>query len=224
MNSFPISIVDGFFSNPDAIRQYALSLDYKPDPDNRWPGMRSGLIHVINPGLFISLTSKFFSIYYDLNRDDIQWSVRSFFQLVDSGNMSGWIHTDSSPSLGNTASIVGGIIYLSPEAPLGSGTSIYRLKKEYQTASYENEPFKRQHYKGEMCPEQASKHRVDHNSQFEETVRVGNVYNRLISFDATQFHGAQDFFGDNKDSRLTLVFFIDKITTARTPVRRMSEV
>ena len=68
---------------------------------------------------------------------------------------------------------------------------------------------------------EAKKNKEDHNWQYEETIRVSNVYNRLISFDSQLIHGAQDFFGEGEESRLTLVFFVQKLLVNNTPIGRV---
>ena len=42
---FPILCQDDFFDNPDEIREYALSLDYKSDENGHWPGVRTRPLH-----------------------------------------------------------------------------------------------------------------------------------------------------------------------------------
>lgn len=40
---------------------------------------------------------------------------------------------------------------------------------------------------------------------------MGNVYNRLIAYDANSYHSATDFFGEENNSRLCMLFFLEKI-------------
>ena len=40
--------MDNFFSNPDLIRKYALSLEYHRSKDGSWPGERSNTLNIIN--------------------------------------------------------------------------------------------------------------------------------------------------------------------------------
>jgi hypothetical protein len=45
-------------------------------------------------------------------------------------------------------------------------------------------------------------------TKWELVDRVGNVFNRLILFDAHNYHMSQDYFGDSKENgRLFQVFF-----------------
>ena len=51
--------------------------------------------------------------------------------------------------------------------------------------------------------------RARYNSNFEKTLDVKNVYNRLLIYDTSEFHKESGFFGSCKeDSRLTIVFFM----------------
>ena len=68
MKTFPVTVIDDFFKNPDYIRDLALSVDY-PTQSGRWPGRRSELISSIDPVLFHYIGNKIFSIlYYNLKK------------------------------------------------------------------------------------------------------------------------------------------------------------
>lgn len=49
--------------------------------------------------------------------------------------------------------------------------------------------------------------KIDEN-YFPDVV-MGNMYNRLILYPANRFHSACDFFGDKKNNRLCLLFFLN---------------
>jgi len=47
-------------------------------------------------------------------------------------------------------------------------------------------------------------------TQFDEVDTVGNVYNRLVLFNARMIHAASEYFGTTKeDGRLFQLFFFD---------------
>ena len=75
---------------------------------------------------------------------------------------------------------------------------------------------------GEINNVDIEKYRLENNSQFEETIKVGNVYNRLIAFDSQLFHAAQSLFGNEEEDneRLTLVLFTNSLIAGRSPVFR----
>ena len=60
---------------------------------------------------------------------------------------------------------------------------------------------------------------IKHNSQFEETIRFGNVYNRMILYDASMWHSANSYH--TKQPRLLQVFFANlNCDTMGSPIER----
>lgn len=223
MHSFPLTVVDNFFDDPDEVRRFALAQEFEKDPRGVWPGHRTKPLHLLHPIFFEQTFNKLFSLFYSRSQTEVQWEMNASFQKVDNGYGAGWVHVDSGyTSLTDDVQVVmSGIVYLTPDAPLNSGTSIYRLKRGLLAASSTLNELKEQHYNGIFTKEDTDRYREVHNDQYEETIRVGSVYNRLITFEANQPHAAQCFFGDGDDSRLTLVFFARKVLANRTPIQRM---
>ena len=124
-----------------------------------------------------------------------------YFQKVEEDYYGGWIHNDY-PSIHTS------IIYLTPNMSLNSGTSMYQLKSLTQTDS---DDIKNKLYLGKITKEEAEKHRIKHNNQYEQTVHYSNIYNRCISFDGNIHHGANTF--ENKKERLTLIIFWDELSS-----------
>ncbi len=112
------------------------------------------------------------------------------FQYTTSRDRS-WVHTDS---WNNWA----GIVFLTPDAPLSSGTAFYRFKDGascYADTVYLNN-------KDEVC------RCTQDLTKWELIDKVGNVFNRLILFNANRYHMSMDYFGDTKENgRLFQVFF-----------------
>lgn len=217
MHLIPVTILDNFLDDPDKIRKWALQQEYFPDPDGHWPGLRTKHIHEINKPFFDVVCRKYFSQFFDLYTEDkeISWAVSMHFQIVDASYDSGWIHSDERVSQ------ITGIIYLSPNSSLNGGTSIYQEKPNLIQHKHQNTEYKEKSYLKRMSIEEAKKYKEEHNAQYEETIRVSNVYNRLVSFDSHLHHAAQDFFGEGEDSRLTLVFFVNKLFANNTPISRV---
>jgi hypothetical protein len=219
MHLIPVTVLDNFFDDPDKVRRWALQQEYFPDPDGRWPGLRTKQIFELDESFFQSTCKKFFSQFFDLRLDqEIQWQVSMSFQIVHDGYDSGWIHSDEE------AAQITGIVYLSPNSNLNGGTSIYREKTNLIQNVHRNGKYKEDSYKNNMTIEDAKKYKEEHNAQYEETIRVSNVYNRLVSFDSHLHHAAQDFFGKGEDSRLTLVFFVNRLFVNNTPVSRVRRI
>ena len=211
----PVTVLDNFLDDPDKIRNWALSLEYFPDPDGRWPGLRSKQLSELNKPFFDLICGKYFSQFFDLRTEQVQWVVSMQFQIVGEKYHSGWVHSDEG-----TAQVTG-IVYLTPNSNLNGGTSIYQEKKNIIANAHYHTEVKENLYLNKISNEEAIKYRDEHNSQYEETIRVSNIYNRLISFDSHLHHAAQDFFGKDTESRLTLVFFVNELLVNNSPINRV---
>ena len=206
MNLYPVAVISNFYENPDAIRQFALAQKYKfrheeAGVDYVYPGCRTEDLHAIDASLQAMVLKKLVSVFHIPEHDLMRWSISSSFQSVSEIYKEGVIHTDSN-------TIFAGVLYLTPDAPLNSGTSLYRKntsfnQERYQKALDQNdERFK----SGKIVMN------TDYHSMFDEVVRVNNVYNTLILYEGDIFHAANQFFGRTlEDSRLAQVFFVNKI-------------
>jgi len=218
MQTIPVTIFDNFFDDPNKVRTWALQQEYLPDPGGRWPGLRTKSIYELNESFFHVTCRKFFSQFYNLREEEIQWKVSMNFQIVGKGYDSGWIHSDEEDSQ------ITGIIYLTPNSNLNGGTSIHREKSNLLQHTKRNTEHKENSHLNKISFEEAKKYKEEHNAQYEETIRVSNIYNRLIAFDSHLHHAAQDFFGEGQDSRLTLVFFVNKLFVNNSPVGRVRRI
>ncbi len=222
MNLYPVTIVDNFYDNPDAIRKFALAQKYKfrheeTDIDYVYPGCRTKDLHELDRDLQAKVLKKLISVFHIPEHDQMRWAISSSFQSVGAAYGQGVIHTDSN-------TIFAGVLYLSPNAPLDAGTSLYRKNKSFDQAKYKkayelnDERFKA----GELVMD------ITYHSMFDEVIRVNNVYNTLILFEGDIFHAANNFFGTTlKDSRLAQVFFINKIDANKAnsfPLNRTKEI
>ena len=86
------------------------------------------------------------------------------------------------------------LIYLNPNAPCSTGTYFLRHKQLKHQYGYDN-VFEGGHY--DFTP-------------FEIVDQIGNIYNRLVIFNAKLIHSASQYFGKGlEDSRLFQIFFFD---------------
>ena len=191
---FPTTIVDGFFDNPNAIREFALKQKYFTDASGRWPGERTELLSDISPNIFHNICLKILSLF--LTSDQLlSYNVEATFQLINKDFLAGWVHKDPS--------IATAIVYLTPESE--SGTSLY-FKQDIEYVDSSSVKEKIEGYKNNSDNISA---RLQHNQHYKETLNIKGIFNRLIFFDSNIYHSAHDFFGKSeKDSRLTLVCFI----------------
>jgi len=210
MRYIPTLCVDDFYTDPDAVRKFALSQNFIHS-NGAWPGMRTANISEFDPKFFKEFCNKIFSIFGSPN-DIKKYVIATVFQLIDkfdndpnSPKNKGWIHYDDN-------CIFAGIIYLTPGADLNSGTSIFKLvdpAKLFRSSS------KYDFYKNGI-DSNYNELIQQHNSAFVETIRFNNVYNRLICFDSTQAHGVNSF-DTLTETRLTQVFFIYELDSDIEP-------
>ncbi len=86
------------------------------------------------------------------------------------------------------------MVFLTPNAPPSTGTSFYR-HKEMKNRSFRQNTFTSGHYDF---------------TNFDLVDSIGNVYNRLVIFDAQLIHAASEYFGQNQyNGRLFQIFFFD---------------
>lgn len=213
MNLYPVTVVENFYENPDAIRKFALAQEYKylqeqTDYNYVYPGCRTKGLHILDNVLYENICKKLVSVFHNTEHDYMRWAITTNFQSVSARYGSGVIHSDHN-------TIFAAVLFLSPNAPLNAGTSLYKKNKtfddnKYQRALEENDEKFRT---GEIIMN------TDYHSMFDEIVRVNNVYNTLIIYEGDIFHAANQFFGKTlQDSRLTQVFFVNKIDAQKQSV------
>lgn len=180
---------DNFYDNPMDVREFALKQEFKVR--GNYPGQRT------EPFLTNSIKKKFRDILYPFTGEITWWGgeYTGSFQYTVATDRS-WIHADSTTDWA-------GIIYLTPDAPLSSGTGIFRHKKTgWQHYDYkrQDEPgYKESAPPGSDCQDYTKWDMVD---------RIGNVFNRLVMYRADNYHVSLDYFGkDMHDGRLFQVFF-----------------
>ena len=209
--------VDNFYENPDKIREFALNLNYYSSENGQWPGKRTKLLHEIDEKFFQNFCTKIFSMYYDFNFMQLECKVSTCFQLIEpyENDMSslknkGFIHLDND-------STFAGIIYLTPNINSNCGTSLYKLvKPELLPKLLDSKKDIKSLYYKDHIDDNFDENFLLHQSAFEETVTFKNLYNRMLSFDSTVWHGANNFY-TKKEPRLTQVFFVKSIKSEFVP-------
>ena len=218
---FPITCCDGFYEDPDVVREYALSLDYENKP-GVYPGFRSDMLSELNEEFCFKAVNKMLSMFddFDPEGNDNQFVFTTWFQKIwpysenkDDTVNNGWIHLD-----GNT--IVAAVVYLDPNPTVDSGTSMFKPKKDFVNfgdAEVEDVKETRIQINSSYKPsnkeliEKYEKYLVTNNSHFEKTLEVKNQYNRLIAYDGQQYHAQSSYWSEHEEFRLTQVFFLNEM-------------
>lgn len=175
-----IIVIDNFLPDPDKIREFALKQNFSglgthPGVRARWKNetynqfLDEQLTHVFGANLIHKMASKHFQVVTGIEGPD-----------------DNWIHHDLSHWAG--------VLYLTPDAPIEYGTSLYRHKNT--KIMYGRDTTNENH----LNPD-----------EWEEMARIGNIYNRLILYNGEIYHRSTTTgFGDTlANSRLTQVFFFE---------------
>ena len=234
----PTVCIDNFLQHPDMLREYALSLDYYTSedhkknndatiPDGNWPGKRTKPLHKLNEPLFLSLCNKFLSVFYDMDHHTSKWNISMNFQLSSPNQYGdineGWVHQDDK-------TLYAGVLYLTPNAPLNTGTSLFKKRDDcldFSSDEHARLPNSKVDLYANFDPnkiEEYKKMLKINNSNFVETVNFSNIYNRLIAYSGSTYHGVKNYYGnDMTNERLTLVFFINSFDSNWNPIEAMQK-
>jgi glycosyltransferase involved in cell wall biosynthesis len=192
INSFSVNIqtkprlwiVDDFYADPHAVREFALQQEFKPNL-NYYKGSRSNQQYIV-PGTkeaFEKIIGKKITNWTETH------GMCGRFQYCTAEDALVY-HCD-----GQT---LAGMIYLTPDAPYSCGTSLYAHKDT--KLRNENDFGNTNVFEGGYYDK----------SKFELVDTAGNVFNRLVLFDAKCIHSANEYFGTNlTNSRLFHLFFFD---------------
>lgn len=187
-------IVDDFYNNVDEVRKFALTQKF--DVTGNYPGQRTGCL--IND----STRENIQKIVHPHGGKIIDWlesdEYTGSFQITTAKERS-WVHSDNENSnksyVHNASNYWGGVLYLTPDAPLEGGTSFYRSRVNKSIYNHDHDFLASDVYSQDM-------------TKWDIATEVKNIYNRLILFRGDQWHSSSTYFGhDNQTGRLTQVFF-----------------
>jgi len=203
MRLFPTLVVDDFLEDPDYVLCLATNAEYNNPGHTNYPGVTSKKkIHELDQELFDIIIQKIFGYYWDL-RNPVNYNVEMEFQKIEK-NGQGIIHLDTT-----YGALAAGVIYLNQDIERDTGTSFYKLlDPDYKIKEEFLDPVARYHA-GEIL----HGHELDsicekHYNKFEETMRVQNQYNRLVTYDSNVWHTATSY---GNQTRYTLRFFINEL-------------
>lgn len=186
-------VIDNFYTNPLETRNYMLTQEFSVR--GNYPGQRT--ISYATDGLRELLQNYVMPfggkiVDFPIPQSSVEASTmyNGAFQYTTAYDRS-WVHIDGH---NNWA----GVVYMTPNAPVTSGTAFYRFH-DGTANKHEMEWL-------------GNKKETDHWSQdmtkWEKVDTVGNVFNRLVLFNSHRFHMSMDYFGDSKETgRLFQVFF-----------------
>ena len=192
-----VIIVDDFYTNPDEIRNYALSINYSEPENHGAVGYRCENGKKIFDGTkdyFEKILNTRIQSHSSVGGWD--YGTNGCFQWCPLGTPLVY-HADSQE--------YAGIIYLTPDAPPECGTSFLRHNKYKITNG--NEIFKKHDWDNSDVK---YKDPFINKLNWELVDKIGNVYNRLVIFKSHSVHAVSEYFGEDiHNSRLFQLFFFD---------------
>ena len=213
--AYPLIIKDNFFSDPDSIVKISRECIYS-DYTSRYPGPRTNCLSGVNKKLFLFIGNRIFTLIHDKppDRYNMSMSFQKIKPFVEGDKWDkknrGWVHKDYC--------LFGGVIYLDKNPDKDAGTGIYKLKDGYHFQNEESLSYKVLLYSGKLVDDGQYYQAYDKIAdQYEETLRVPNVYNRLVLIPGDQMHGMTTI-GDKE--RNTIVFFCNEAMGVYPPEYR----
>jgi len=176
-------VADNFYENPDSVRNFALSLDFKAH-EQYHKGKRTDTCY-----RFPGLKERFEQLIGSKITGWDKYGTNGCFQYCIGGEQIVYHHDSQEYA---------GVLFLTPDAPPQTGTTFYRSKhtKEMKVADKDHGTV---FQNGFLDP-----------TAFDVVDVVGNVYNRVVLFDAKFIHAASCYFGTElKNGRLFQLFFFD---------------
>lgn len=179
-------VYDNFYSNPNDVREYALNLPFTIT--GNFPGARTESLEGQN---FHNAKVMFETL---LNKKITWWPAQynTAFQYTTEDSKT-WIHYDDTDWAA--------VLYLTPDAPLDSGTGIYMHNERKIFALDRKDP----------NTDLNGSQDVNEITKWTPIIQVANIFNRLIIYRGNYYHrSVRPGFGKNQyDGRLFQTFFFN---------------
>lgn len=196
-------IVDDFYPDPIQARNFGLTLNFKS-------GMRikeDGTKHFMYPGTRAANPWPSNQLFLRQRWEEIigekivtfrsNWDNTAYHIAYEES--PNWIHLDFVKGLDNSLTHWAAVIYLTPNPPPRTGTTLYRHKKQGFGNGRSSELFY-----GRL-----EESNLPDKDDWIPHITIENVFNRCIIYDSTRFHAPTlSWFGDCKENgRLTQLGF-----------------
>jgi hypothetical protein len=186
-------VFNNFYENPDEVREFALKADYNSCHLPRFHTKSYATVNLLNKieNLLYPFAGKIHDFYIP-NINSSGDTYNGSFQYGTS-HKKPWIHVDATHKT-STVSCWAGVIYLTPNPPVNTGTNLYKHK------NFNDD-------KGKYDDSIIMEDRLD-KEKWELYTKVENIYNRAIFYKVNQYHSADNYFGKElNNSRLFQIFF-----------------
>lgn len=200
-----VYIVDNFYENPYAIRDYALR------NKNNFK-LHSALYNTqyYNPFLYANNSKEIINFFERISGEEICDKIWNVDLIKESNGFIQYITEKSNPVVHKDLHW-GVVVYLTPNADISTGTSLYTHKETGIKHVMECLDTKTNKPK-DICKlvkrdlwKEGEKNRIDY---WKIRHRIDNIFNRAIIFDGRNFHASNGGFGTNiENGRLFQTFF-----------------
>jgi hypothetical protein len=175
-------IVDDFYKDPYKVREMALQTNLQPNIQY-YKGLRSSEVYRTEE------MKQVFESIMGVKINNWHYPINGCFQITTSSDPQVY-HFDQQTWAA--------MIYLTPEAPIQSGTRLHRHKRTGISHGSHPESWK------------AFVNGYFDSTEYDISAEAGNIFNRLVIMDAKHIHSAGPYFGaNNLTSRLVQLFFFD---------------
>lgn len=196
-SSSSILVRENFYSDPEAVRQFALEQSYEDDL-RYFKGLRS-----TNRYLWPHLREEFEDMLRANITDWLDQPANGVFQKTCSSDPIVW-HADHQ----NYAAA----IYLTPGAPPSAGTSFWRDRQNKCRRPPEHE-LEAERFDAGSAPASSeifAREKILSPDFWELVDSVGSIFNRLVIWDAQMIHSATSYADfDGVNPRLVQLFFFN---------------
>jgi hypothetical protein len=194
-------IIDNFLPYPQVVRSWALQQTFlnaaqmsdKLGVHTSWPGVRTDHVMDLDAAYADHVLNQISQLAQQNYSGAGGMNIKSYFQICTQQDGDSWVHQDNDVH-------VAGVLYLTPNAPISSGTTTYACRDPHQWHSL--------HIDQMRMINQTDRQDL-YDQLFEPVDCFGNVFNRLIMYPGIMFHKSNLYFGSDKQTgRLTQVFFV----------------
>jgi hypothetical protein len=199
-----ILVIDNFYKDPYAIREFALQQTFKDckeaDAGGNWPGRRTKFLHNLDDDISNEFHSAFLGNLLDNNPIKYNGYIETNFQLCYESDGDSWVHYDTPPW--NCTHV--GVVYLTPDPAPNSGTLFYEFNEEYRQ-EFEEYAAKNDNLWFNLNRNADTK---EFDKFFTQTLALPNRFNRAIIYGPDRWHKSDQYFGSTpQDGRLFQPFF-----------------
>jgi len=196
---------NNFFKNPKRVLEFANSLDFS-FKNSAFPGTRTENLALSKDPVSKEF-AQFFArklvneVYTNIIDLDIDIRFHKYPNLHEDAELDiGWVHQDDNE-------LLAGLVYLNEDVDnFDSGTSFYSSPNNFDYPGQIRLDFNSNN--ADINLENYKTCLKNHTGQFKENARVGNLYNRLITYDSNVFHRPNSYNTGDGNNRLILIFVV----------------